>query len=100
MPESDTVESLQRILAGFNTVFKETQEANLRQILAAQTENTSNGSGSYSTKPPHFRGEEVDDVRNDFIKSFNRFADFYKWPSDKRMRVCPSGTRQYLVQFS
>ena len=35
MPESDTVESLQRILAGFNKVFKETQEANLRQILAA-----------------------------------------------------------------
>ena len=36
----------------------------------------------------HFKGDELDDV-NDFIKSFNRFADFYNWSSEKRMRAMP-----------
>ena len=91
MPTSEITEVLEQILHGFNKTFESTQQATQGQIAAlksALTQANSGGSGNYSTKPPHFKGDELDDV-NDFIKSFDRFADFYNWSSEKRMRAMP-----------
>jgi len=81
-------DQLAEILHGFSATFAASQQVTNQQLAALLKESHPQGSGGYTTKPPIFRGDGVDDV-DQFLSSFDRYANFFSWPAEKRMRALP-----------
>ncbi|KAK3751268.1 hypothetical protein QZH41_002432 [Actinostola sp. cb2023] len=81
-------DQLAEILHGFSATFAASQQVTNQQLAALLKESHPPGSGGYTTKPPIFRGDGVDDV-DQFLSSFDRYANFFSWPAEKRVRALP-----------
>lgn len=91
MTAEQLAEDFKQILTGFQKTFAQTQDASAQQVAAltaAIKSNSQHVPTGYNTKPPVFRGEGTDDL-DQFLQSFNLYADFYNWSDPMRLKALP-----------
>ena len=78
------LEALKGLGASFNDSHYNTRI--LTELKAVIRE--SKPTGGHANKPPTFRGDSHDDIE-EFIQQFTRYADFYNWSAERRLRALP-----------